>query len=74
MKGIGDQERTYLECPCCGCEGAESQHDGLFSDGQALICGCPGWVSVDEDEAWINNGDLPCRKCEADALARRGVP
>ena len=59
---------TTLECPCCGCEGAESDDKGRFHDGQALICGCPGWVSVDSDDgqAWINNGDDPCRTCEGD--------
>ena len=50
-----------IECPCCGCEGAESDDDGLFFDGQALICGCPGHVCVDEDgECWINNEDEAC--------------
>ena len=58
---------TYLECPCCGDEGAESL-DGLFLDGQPLICGCPGQVSIDEDDgAWINNGDAPCLKCNVSA-------
>jgi hypothetical protein len=57
---------TYLECPCCGDNGAASDGEGCFWDGQLLICGCPGWVSVDEDgEAWINSGDAPCVKCEA---------
>jgi hypothetical protein len=56
--------RECLECPCCGDDGAMSGADGLFYDGQHLVCGCPGWVSVDEDEgAWINNGDEPCAKC-----------
>ena len=58
---------AYLECPCCGDNGAASDGEGSFYDGQELICGCAGWVSVDEDgEAWINNGDAPCVKCEAD--------
>ena len=57
--------KTYIECPCCGCEGAESDCDGMFYDGQQLICLCPGWVSVDEDgESWINNGDEPCIICD----------
>ena len=48
----------YLECPCCGDDGAASDAEGCFYDGQSLICHCVGWVSVDEDgEAWINNGD-----------------
>lgn len=53
---------TYLECPCCGDDGAASDGEGYFFDGQSLICGCVGWVSVDpeESEAWINNGDDPC--------------
>ncbi len=54
----------YLECPCCGDDGAEPDTDGLFHDGQLLICGCVGSVSVDEDgDVWINNGDEPC-PCE----------
>lgn len=40
---------VYLECPCCGEEGAVSDADGLFYDGQPLVCGCPGWMCVDED-------------------------
>jgi len=57
--------KVYLECPCCGDDGSESDSDGLFYDGQALICGCPGLVSVDEDgDYWINNFDAPCQKCE----------
>lgn len=55
----------YIECPCCGDDGAVSDSAGLFFDGQPLICGCRGWVSVDEDgAAWINNGDEPCQ-CES---------
>lgn len=58
----------YLECPCCGGNGAASDGEGCFYDGQKLICGCPGWVSVDsdgdEDDPWINNGDEPCKVCE----------
>ena len=58
--------RTYLECPCCGDDGAESDEAGYFHDGQSLICGCPGWVSVDsegDEEPSINNGDESCAKC-----------
>lgn len=57
---------TFLECPCCGDDGAESDRDGVFEDGQLLICGCAGWVSLDtESEPWINNGDdgPPCATC-----------
>jgi hypothetical protein len=53
--------RQTLECPCCGCEGVTANDAGEFVDGTPLECGCPGWVSVSEDDgAWINNGDLPC--------------
>jgi len=51
----------YLECPCCGAEGAVSDADGLFHDGQLLICGCSGLVSVEEDgDVWINVYDCDC--------------
>jgi hypothetical protein len=53
-------EIAYLECPCCGDDGAVSDADGLFYDGQPLICGCAGSISVDEEDAWINNGDEEC--------------
>ena len=59
---------TYLECPCCGDNGAASDGEGCFVDGQSLICGCPGWVSVDsdgDDDPYINNGDAECLKCRA---------
>lgn len=52
---------VYLECPCCGDDGAVSDARGRFADGQPLICGCRGWVSVDgESEPMINNGEEPC--------------
>jgi hypothetical protein len=52
----------FLECPCCGCEGAESSAAGMFFDGQPLICGCSGHVSVDleDDGVWISISDEPC--------------
>ncbi len=53
-------EEQYLECPCCGCDGAKSDADGYFTDGQPLLCGCSGWVSVSEDDVFINNGDEAC--------------
>lgn len=47
---------VFIECPTCGCEGAEGDRDGQFYDGQSLICGCPGHVCVDEDgDVWIND-------------------
>lgn len=61
-----ERSEMYLECPCCGDDGAVSDSKGLFVDGQALICGCPGWVSVDsegDDDPYINNGDAECLKC-----------
>ena len=60
-----------LECPCCGCEGATPDAMGWFTDGQPLVCGCAGWVSVGEDDVWINNGD---DECPADAKCRKAQP
>ncbi len=58
-----------LECPCCGDDGAVADSRGRFFDGQSLICGCPGWVSVDsESDPWINNGDAPCPRCEQEGV------
>ena len=55
----------YLECPCCGNEGAEADKDGLFTDGQPLICGCTGCVTCDsENEPEINAYDCGCRRGE----------
>ena len=51
----------YLECPCCGRNGAESDEEGLFYDGQELICGCDGIVSLDaETPADILAHDCAC--------------
>ena len=69
---------TYLECPCCGDDGAAADGEGWFFDGQPLICGCSGWVSVnadEDDDPWINNGDAPCPRCtpeEARSVRRVG--
>lgn len=65
---------TYLECPCCGDNGAASDGEGCFYDGQALICGCAGHVSVDADgseDPWINNGE---GECGPTAKCREGQP
>jgi hypothetical protein len=53
---------TYLECPCCGDDGAESDSAGYFYDCQPLICGCKGHVNVEEDdEPWVSVIDeCPC--------------
>jgi hypothetical protein len=65
------EEQDGLECDCCGDVGAYPDANGCYSDGQELICGCPGWVSIDdagadpaEHAAWINNDWEPCPKCE----------
>ena len=56
--------KSYIECPCCGDDGAESDIEGYFYDGQLLTCGCRGWLSVDEDgDVWANLVDEPCEKC-----------
>ena len=34
-----------LECPCCG----DTAAVGLVLDGQALLCGCAGIVSMDAE-------------------------
>ena len=52
--------KQFLECPCCGDDGAEADADECFTDGQGLLCGCNGWVSVTEDEVYICIGDDPC--------------
>ena len=41
---------STLECPSCGDDGAESDDEGYFYDGQGLVCGCSGHVSVSEGE------------------------
>ncbi len=61
-------EPQVLECPCCGDDGAMTDRWGRFYDGQPLKCGCVGWVSVGEDDVWINNGD---DECPATAKCRR---
>ena len=46
-----------LECPCCGSIAATEP----FVDGQPLLCGCEGQVSVDgETEPWANGCDCTC--------------
>lgn len=52
--------QTYLECPCCGDVGAESDLNGHYYDGQPLVCGCDGCVSVDEDDVYINADGCEC--------------
>ncbi len=45
-----------LECSTCGDIAAKPDRDVWFTDGQALICGCAGWVVVEEDGvAWVNS-------------------
>lgn len=37
---------TEIECPQCGDVGAVADSGGFFYDGQALVCGCHGQVSM----------------------------
>ena len=39
-----------IECPCCGDVGAEADDEGMFMDGQALVCGFEGHVTCDTEE------------------------
>lgn len=53
--------RQFLDCPCCGGEGAEADAKGYFSDGQPLICGCKGHVTCDsetEPYVWADDCDV----------------
>jgi hypothetical protein len=50
----------WLECPCCGDVGAEADGEGLFTDGDSLVCGCAGSVSADEDDVSIVLSDDEC--------------
>ena len=63
---------VYLECPCCGDDGAVGDERDEFFDGQPLLCGCAGCVSVDgEEDVHISNGDEPCPPA---ALCNRQTP
>ena len=56
-------ETIYLPCYCCGSsEGAVSDERGYFYDGQPLICGCDGHVSLDSesDPDVVTDDDCPC--------------
>lgn len=46
----GEGSVSELECPCCGDVGAYSGAGGYYYDGQPLVCGCDGHVSVDSEE------------------------
>ena len=41
----GQQKLTGLECECCGWTAAE----GLCEDGDDLLCGCAGHISLDSE-------------------------
>ncbi len=58
-EGWRSRPAQYLECPCCGCEGA---YGPLYTDGQKPSCGCAGRVSVDGEmeTAYINADDCEC--------------
>ena len=61
-----DELVRYIECPCCGCEGAEADADGMFTDGQPLICGCDGHVTCDREtdpDIWVSD-ECKCREGE----------
>ena len=52
---------TFIECPCCGDVGAESNAEGYYHDGQELVCGCAGLVSCDcETPPYISIFDCDC--------------
>ena len=57
-------QRVFIECPCCGDVAAE----GFVNDGDPLICGCNGIVSMDaESEPDVTCWDgEPCPKCDAE--------
>lgn len=64
---------TELDCHCCGDIGAVADADGMFFDGQALICGCKGHVSCDlETEPYISTDDCACS--EELSQGARAVP
>lgn len=53
----------YLECPCCGEEGA---FPTMYEDGDPTICGCGGQVSADGEGAYISiHSEEECPKCSA---------
>jgi hypothetical protein len=60
---------NFIECPCCGALGATADSGGEYWDGQALVCGCDGAVSVDDagpgaPVAWINVSECGCDDVE----------
>jgi hypothetical protein len=53
---------TTLECPSCGNVGAVADAEGMFTDGQPLVCGCRGLVSCspeDEPSILIDDAAVP---------------
>lgn len=46
---MSNEYLEYLECPCCGNEGAQADEYGYFHEDQPLICGCDGCVDIDDD-------------------------
>jgi len=54
-----------LECPCCGDVGAVPDEDGCYHDGQELVCGCPGQVSMcSETPPFVASGQDWCPVCD----------
>lgn len=44
-----DNRFSCIECPCCGWAAAISDNENSIYDGQPLLCGCAGWMSVDTE-------------------------
>lgn len=80
------REPAYLDCPCCGDEGAVSwRKNGMFHEGQRLICGCDGSVSIDDDPcsdafeeigfAYVSVWDCDCwKRRDHNTRSRRRPP
>ena len=55
---MSQQPDLTIECPCCGDDACYGQDGELVTDGQPLMCGCKGHMSVDsesEPEAWVDD-------------------
>jgi hypothetical protein len=63
LRVVRNELTWTLECPCCGDDGAYADPNGQFADGQPLVCGCDGHVTVDEDDGprvWVRD-ECDCR-------------
>lgn len=52
--------RNHLDCPCCGDVGALPDEMDWWVDGQDLVCGCNGHVSVDRKSVGISIFECDC--------------